>query len=645
MRVRFGLKIFLSTVFIFLLFTLSQFKGEAEDKTISEPRMAIGSSVSSDNIVSTKRLLGNESLADDKVLTITEDMLATYVPDSERGIKVVSSVYIQPMQKGYGVKVEIVTPDNITKVSSSTYENAVITSGARDVLVRIGAISSSTGESALAGIYALLNQYGIAITPDVVNSSQSEVKIVQSLKDEAKLTDAQANRWLGKLKKSVIQKGIKDGSLSEAKLKALIDKAIDKEKLTLSQTLQDLILVWLKSYMNTDVAKSNKTINQLEKSVLETDWKEELAGLDKSYSRDDILKMKRENYSDSSKYHAIINALYQYLILMIKNNKVSSVKEVYSHTFVIEKVLGNLTSEEVSAITEMRKLCYYYISWKEDKKLKAFDSSTKQEFLNRLDAYEALDKTPSLKEIINRISIATGESYEVYPFVEFSQDGDILHLVIDGLHQITVDFNLSSGECSYEIDGKKYHHELYDFNKTYKVEVKNKYQSIVESFDHFHLEENSDKVDDKTSTSSSKDTRLSAYSDEQILAAKVWCTITDGTYPFIYSRKEAGTPINYQNGIGEKFPDVTYALGELSSRGYYIQSDVTYKDNGDGTVTVYDVPKHWHIKDEDAEDVTTLILRGAKITNVRKDVDTDLLLSILEHSVEYQNGSPFPLSK
>lgn len=631
MKIKFRLSLFLSILLLVIAFSISIGKVHAEDKTISEPRMAIGSSVSSDNIPATKRLLGNESLSDSKVISITGDMLATYVPEADRSLDIVSSVYIQPMSKGYGVKVEIVTPDTITKVSSSTYENAVITSGASDVLVRIGAVSSSTGESALAGIYALLNQYGIAITNDVVSASQNEVKIVQSLKDEAKLSDAQANRWLGKLKKSATKKGIKDGSLSDDNLKGLIDKAVTKDKLSLSQTLQDLILAWLKAYMNTDVAKSKRTIRQLEKSILKTDWKEELAGLDKSYSRDELLKMKAKDYSDNSKYHAIINALYQYLILMIRNNKVSSVKEVYSHTFVIEKILGNLTSDESSAITEMRKLCYYYISWKEDKQLKASNTSTKQEFLSRLDAYEGLNKTPSLKEIINRISIATGESYEVYPFVEFSQDGDILHLVIDGLHHITVDFNLSSGDCSYEIDGKKYRHELYDFNKVYKVKVKNKYQSIVESFETFHLTEDSD----KTSTSSIQDTRLSAYSDEQILAAKVWCTITDGTYPFIYSRKEAGTPVDYSGQAEEKFPNVTYNLVADPSNYEMQKYNITYEDNGDGTVKVYSLPRRWFPStEEESKELARNILNHTETLKIRDDIDTALILSVLENNFQ-----------
>ncbi|KXT72132.1 hypothetical protein STRDD10_02024 [Streptococcus sp. DD10] len=107
------------------------------------------------------------------------------------------------------------------------------------------------------------------------------------------------------------------------------------------------------------------------------------------------------------------------------------------------------------------------------------------------------------------------------------------------------------------------------------------------------------------------------YTDEQILAAQVWYSLTDGQYPFSFYRKEAGTPINYHNGIGKSYPSVTYHLYEDSKRSYAYQTVIDYADNGDGTITLYSVPKHWHVPDSEAEAVTEIILNTAKIVKLK----------------------------
>lgn len=131
--------------------------------------------------------------------------------------------------------------------------------------------------------------------------------------------------------------------------------------------------------------------------------------------------------------------------------------------------------------------------------------------------------------------------------------------------------------------------------------------------------DSSNKADNTAKTESNVFTAkdFSGYTDEQVLAAQVWYTLTDGQYPFLFYRKDAGTPINYHNGIGKTYPSVTYHLYEDSKRAYAYKSIIDYADNGDGTITLYNVPKHWQLPDSEAEAMTETILNTAKIIKLK----------------------------
>ena len=88
------------------------------------------------------------------------------------------------MSEGSGVQVEIVTPTKITKVSSTTYQNAAITSGVSDVLIRIASVNEVSGEGALAGVYALLDKVGFSVDKKTIKTSQDEIGLIDKIKEE-----------------------------------------------------------------------------------------------------------------------------------------------------------------------------------------------------------------------------------------------------------------------------------------------------------------------------------------------------------------------------------------------------------------------------------------------------------------------------
>ncbi|HFI0455487.1 TPA: DUF1002 domain-containing protein [Streptococcus suis] len=472
-------------------------------KVLSQPLMALGASLTDEQKTETKRLLGDSQISENHVISVTGKMLSKYTGSTDSNANIYSSAFIKPLEKGSGVRVEIVTPDKITMISAVTYQNAAITSGVSDILIRIASVEPVTGEGALAGVYALLEQAGIAVDQTTVQMSQDEMSLIEKLKAETALSDDEANKLIAELKKQVTSKVLKKKSVTDDWLRDRIKEVCTNYHVTLSDGLQLEIISWLKSYSETDTAKSSKTVKQLEQSILTTEWVDVLSQLDTVLSPTDILALEKMDYSDEKVYHAIIDAVYQRLLTDIKEERLANVKFIYSQSFVIERMLSNPSNKEREALNYIRTLCYYFIASKEDNKLAAvlakeqkpawlIGDSTKANLLYALHRYKNISQNPNLQELVNRIAIATGYAYEAFLYGDIQQEGEIIRLVIvcpciDQKKKISVVYHLKTGECILKDGQKTIKTKVYDFNKQYKVKLENQYQQLVDHLQTFQL--------------------------------------------------------------------------------------------------------------------------------------------------------------
>ena len=111
-------------------------------------------------------------------------------------------------------------------------------------------------------------------------------------------------------------------------------------------------------------------------------------------------------------------------------------------------------------------LCYYYIASVEDSKLgDALQSddkpawlvsdNTKDNLLASLKRYQNIGQNPSLQELLIRIAIATGYSYEAFLYKDIRQEGHVIKLTIvcpclKNDCQLYVVYNLKTGVMSLE---------------------------------------------------------------------------------------------------------------------------------------------------------------------------------------------------
>lgn len=300
-------------------------------KVLTQPLMSLGSSLSSSEKADTKRLLGDTNIAEDQVIAVDGKTIAKYLDDVDTNSKVYSSAYIKPLSEGSGVQVEIVTPTKITKVSSTTYQNAAITSGVSDVLIRIASVNEVSGEGALAGVYALLDKVGFSVDKKTIKTSQDEIGLIDKIKEESHLSDDDANKFLAELKKQIIKKVTDKEKIDDSWLQDILKKACDGYGITLSDGLKSDIITWLRVFSYTDTAKSKQSVNQLDQSLLTSDWSEVLSKLDKVLSRDEILALDKQDYSEKNGYHEIIAALYNKLLKAIQDKDLKQVKLIYTN--------------------------------------------------------------------------------------------------------------------------------------------------------------------------------------------------------------------------------------------------------------------------------------------------------------------------
>src|SRR5690625_5454661 len=88
-----------------------------------------------------------------------------------------SSARITLENAGKGITINIITPENITEVSSDMYANALLTAGVEDATVDVVSPVKVSGHSALAGIYKVYDVEGVELDKVRMELADEELRI------------------------------------------------------------------------------------------------------------------------------------------------------------------------------------------------------------------------------------------------------------------------------------------------------------------------------------------------------------------------------------------------------------------------------------------------------------------------------------
>ena len=249
------------------------------DETYVQPEYVLGYSLDDSQKSQTLSLLGYNEATDTKTIkTMTPDIYSSIMNTAnDSSLQLYSSVKIQKTGSKDALEVDIVTPQNITKVTKDMYRNAAVTLGVEHAKITVAAPIAVTGESALAGIYYSLEENGATVSQETKDLAQEELKTLSDINadnagkdgyDENKLNVA-----LTDITTAVAEAKQKNENLTEADVRKIVEDTLANYNLknVISADQINLIVNFAVNLSNSGVisnANFTKTLSNLKDSIV-----------------------------------------------------------------------------------------------------------------------------------------------------------------------------------------------------------------------------------------------------------------------------------------------------------------------------------------------------------------------------------------
>ncbi len=210
-------------------------------------------------------------------------------------LQLYSSVKIQKLGASEVLTVNIVTPENITKVTKDMYRNAAVTLGIEHASIEVASPIAVTGESALAGIYYSLEENGATISDESKELAQEELDTLATINSENEGNSGysadQLNVALADIKSAVADAG---KGASKEDIQKIVDETLSNYKLqnVLSNNQVNLIVNYAVNLSKSDVVNSKSfrsTLASLKNSIVEQS-KSTFKGMNLNFNAADTLQ-------------------------------------------------------------------------------------------------------------------------------------------------------------------------------------------------------------------------------------------------------------------------------------------------------------------------------------------------------------------
>ena len=250
------------------------------DETYVKPDYVLGYSLDQSQIEQTLNLLNYDSAKDKKEWkTMTPEVYSSIMNvANDDSLELYSSVKIQKLGKNKALEVNIVTPQNITKVTADMYRNAAVTLGLEHAQITVASPVQVTGESALAGIYYSLEKNGAKVSQESKDLAQEELKTLSGINEEnagKKNFDAdKLNVALTDIKTAVANAKNNKQDLSKDDIQKIVEETLKNYKLdgAMSSKQINLIINFAVNLSKSSVVSNKnftKTLTDLKDSIVD----------------------------------------------------------------------------------------------------------------------------------------------------------------------------------------------------------------------------------------------------------------------------------------------------------------------------------------------------------------------------------------
>ncbi|MGT2721302.1 DUF1002 domain-containing protein [Streptococcus porcinus] len=245
------------------------------DEAYVQPDYVLGYSLDQAQKDQTLSLLNYNSGKDTKLKTLTTSSYAKIMNIADdSSIQLYSSVKIEKLGSNDILKVAIVTPENITKVTQDMYRNAAVTLGIEHANITIASPIRVTGESALAGIYYSLEENGAKVPQENKNLAQQELSTLSGINAENSGKNGydsdKLNVALTDIKTAVAKGG---SGLSKEEIQKIVDETLKNYGLKNAMTSDqiNLIVNFAVNLSNSGIISNSHftaTLNSLKDSIV-----------------------------------------------------------------------------------------------------------------------------------------------------------------------------------------------------------------------------------------------------------------------------------------------------------------------------------------------------------------------------------------
>lgn len=183
--------------------------GNSDEESINEkfglPIVVYGEALSAAQKEEVRELLGVKDVSKVTEITVTGKDLVKYIKGDPHS-NMYSSAKITRKEKGTGLVIEQVTPENITEVTNEMYGNALLTAGIQDASVEVASPVKVSGHSALVGIYKAYDAGdGAELDTDRTEVANEELSLATDLAKKEGLDQDKVSELLTEIKKEIAE--------------------------------------------------------------------------------------------------------------------------------------------------------------------------------------------------------------------------------------------------------------------------------------------------------------------------------------------------------------------------------------------------------------------------------------------------------
>lgn len=189
-----------------------------------------------------------------------------------------SSALIKMENNGEGLVVNILTPENITQVTSEMYENALLTAGAEDVTVDIVSPVKVTGHSALTGIYKAYDVEGVKLDKERMELANDELEVATDLAENEGVSQEEVSKLLTEIKQMIADQN----PVTREEVEQIVSEQLSKLEINLSEQDRQRLIDLFDKMRELDI-DFGKVKDQLQKIADNVAEKAEELGLDQGF--------------------------------------------------------------------------------------------------------------------------------------------------------------------------------------------------------------------------------------------------------------------------------------------------------------------------------------------------------------------------